>query len=401
MLAMLLARGSEPSVVPSNARMADTASSKGDLVFTWRTPGVRNSFEDRITRILPWAFDAEAACPRWEQFLIEVLPDAETIAFAERLVGYCLTGDTSEHVVIFLFGRGANGKSVFLNTLLVLLGEYATQAPTSMLIASQGDRHPTELVTLYARNLVVCAEVPGGKAWNEELIKSISGGDVISARGMREDFWTFRPTHKLLISGNHKPVVRGQDDGIWRRWRLLPFERTIAEADRDPDLTEKLAGEMPGILAWAVRGCVAWQRDRLQPSSKMLVATADYRSESDRLGPFIDECCVLDAQAIVPRAALYRSYQHWSEAQGERRALSERDFAEYVRGRGAAECWTRSDGKRCRGWKGIELATAGNTKRTDFSLSSKVEPSRETNPENKRDLLSGVAGTADDEEGSV
>ena len=357
--------------------------------------------EDMITRILPWAFDADAACPRWNQFLVEVLPDAETIAFVQRLVGYCLTGDISAHVIIFLFGRGANGKSVFLNTLLVLLGVYATQAPTSMLMASQGERHPTELVTLCGRNLVVCAEVPGGRAWNEELIRTISGGDVISARGMREDFWSFHPTHKLLISGNHKPVVRGQDEGTWRRWRLLPFERTIAEADRDPKLTEKLVAEMPGILAWAVKGCTMWQRDGLKPSSKVLVATADYRNESDRLGPFVDECCVLDPQAIISRAALYRSYQQWSDAQGERRALSEKDFAEYVRGRGAAECWTRWDGKRCRGWKGIELATGGNTNRSDFPLSSSVQPSREVNPENKREVLSGVAGTPDDEEGTV
>src|ERR1017187_5513713 len=357
--------------------------------------------EDKITRILPWVFDADAVCPRWDRFLIEVLPDVATIAFAQRLVGYCLTGDTSEHVVVFLFGRGANGKSVFLNTLLLLLGEYATQAPTSMLIASPGERHPTELVTLYARNLVVCAEVPGGKAWNEELIKSISGGDVISARGMREDFWTFRPTHKLLISGNHRPIVRGQDDGIWRRWRLLPFERTIAEADRDPELTEKLVAEMPGILAWAVRGCIAWQGNRLQPSSKVLMATADYRSESDRLGPFVDECCMLDPQASIPRASLYRSYKQWSDAQGERRAPSEKDFAEYVRGRGVTECWTRSDGKKCRGWKGIELATPGNTKRSDLPLTSSVQASREADPENKRDVLSGVAGTLDDEEGTV
>ena len=218
---------------------------------------------------------------------------------------------------------------------------------------------------------------------------------------MREDFWTFRPTHKLLISGNHKPVVRGQDDGIWRRWRLLPFERTIAEADRDPELTEKLIAEMPGILAWAVQGCIAWQRDGLKPSSKVLVATADYRSESDRLGPFVDECCTLDSQASIPRAVLYRSYQQWSDVQGERRALSEKDFAEYVRGRGVTECWTRSDGKKCRGWRGIELATGGNTKTIDFSLNSSVQASREANPENKREVLSGVAGTPDQEEGAV
>jgi len=352
--------------------------------------------EDRITRLLPWEYDAKAECPRWKSFLGEILPDPETVEYVQRLCGYCLTGNVSEHVVVFCYGIGANGKSVFLNSLLTLLGDYGTQAPTSMLISSPNERHPAELVTLHGRRLVVCAEVPGGKAWNEELIKSISGGDPISARGMREDFWTFQPTHKMLISGNHKPDVRGQDEGIWRRWHLLPFERTIPPGERDLKLTETLAAEMPGILAWAVRGCLDWQRDRLKPSAKVLAATADYRTESDRLAPFIQECCVLDPRAIISRAALYRAYQTWSVEQGERRPLSTKTFAELVRGKGATERWTRENGKRCLGWGGIELAgNSSNSNPNALPPNSQIDSSREANPESQRDLLPGVATIPD------
>lgn len=343
--------------------------------------------EDKITRLLPWPFEPDATCPRWEKFLAEVLPDAETVGYAKRLAGYCLTGDVSEHVVVFCYGTGANGKSVFLNSLLCVVGDYGTQGPTSMLINSQSERHPTELVTLHGRRLVVCAEVPGGRSWNEEQIKSVSGGDKISARGMREDFWEFRPTHKLLISGNHKPAVRGQDEGMWRRWHLLPFERTIPEADRDPKLTEKLTAETPGILAWAVEGCLAWQREGLRPSAKVRAATADYRTESDRLAPFIEECCVLDERARVPFADLYCAYQEWSQNQGERHPLPSKAFAELLRGKGATPCYIR----RHRGWKGIGLATHDNGYAGEFRVNSLDDSTRETSRENTPEVLSPVA----------
>jgi P4 family phage/plasmid primase-like protien len=335
---------------------------------------------------LQWDYAPDAGCPEWKGFLGEVLTDPETVEYVQRLAGYCLTGDVSEHAVVFCYGRGANGKSVLLNALLTLLGDYATQAPTSMLVSSQGERHPTELITLHGRRFVVCAEVPGGKAWNEELIKSISGGDPISARGMREDFWTFQPTHKLLRSGNHKPFVRGQDEGIWRRWHLLPFERTIPVPERDRKLPERLAAEMPGILAWAVQGALTWQRDGLKPSAKVLAATSAYRTESDRLAPFIEERCTLDGHGITSRASLYRAYLTWSGEQGERHPLSTRTFSELVRGKGVAECWTRENGKRCQGWRGIELAgNSSNSSTPDSPLDSRIHFSRE-------EVLPSVAG---------
>ncbi|MGB8294732.1 MAG: phage/plasmid primase, P4 family [Polyangia bacterium] len=357
-----------------------------------------HSQKDRITCVLPLAYDPAAKCPRWERFLVEVLPDPETVAFVQRAIGYTLTGDVSEHCLFFLYGNGANGKTVFLNSLLALLAEYATQAPTSMLLAKQGEAHPTELTTVYKRRAVCCQETPAGRGWAEEILKHVTGGDRISARRMREDFWEFSPTHKLWVSGNHKPIVRGLDEGIWRRLRLIPFERVIPEAQRDPKLGEKLCAEMPGVLAWAVRGCLAWQRDRLGQSAKVQTATSDYRRESDRLAPFVVECCTTDPAAVVPRAALYRAYASWSETQGERRPMSDREFAEALRGRGVEECYPRVNGKQQRGWRGIGLAD-----NTDYTCPPEFPYERLVNPpvrlmgENGGDVSSPVVSDPDHE----
>jgi putative DNA primase/helicase len=354
-----------------------------------------HSQKDRITCVLPLAYDPAAKCPRWERFLVEVLPDPETVAFVQRAIGYTLTGDVSEHCLFFLYGNGANGKTVFLNSLLALLAEYATQAPTSMLLAKQGEAHPTELTTVYKRRAVCCQETPAGRGWAEEILKHVTGGDRISARRMREDFWEFSPTHKLWVSGNHKPIVRGQDEGIWRRLRLIPFERVIPEAERDPKLGEKLCAEMPGVLAWAVRGCLAWQRDRLGQSAKVQTATSDYRRESDRLAPFVAECCTTDPAAVAPRAAFYRAYASWSETQGERRPMSDREFAEALRGRGVEECYPRVNGKQQRGWRGIGLAD-----NTDYTCPPEFPYERLVNPpvrligENGGNVSSPVVGKA-------
>jgi len=214
---------------------------------------------------------------------------------------------------------------------------------------------------------------------------------------MRENFVEFRPVGKLWLAGNHRLDIREQTDAIWRRYREIPFERAFAEKEREHGLEETLRGEVVGILAWSVRACLEWRRIGIGKSGKVLAATADFRAEADRLGPFLGERCTVAPSATVPRAALYREYCAWSEAQGERYPLGERQFAELLRGRGFGACWTRSNSKRCRGWQGLEVAASntGNTYPPDSPLPPISFSSREEIGKNRRNVLPPVAGSPD------
>jgi putative DNA primase/helicase len=236
---------------------------------------------DLITKIAPVAFDAAAACPLWTSILERVVPDTDTRAFLKRAVGYALTGDVGEHCLFFLHGTGRNGKSTFVNTLQSLLGDYAREGAPSLLLSKRNESHPTEVAALFGSRFVSCQEVEQGRTWAESTIKSLTGGDRITARRMREDFWEFAPTHKFFVCGNHRPRVRGGDEGIWSRMRLVPFEQFIRESERDPNLPAKLAAELPGILNWAIAGCLEWQKAGLQQPSAVATATAGYREAED------------------------------------------------------------------------------------------------------------------------
>jgi putative DNA primase/helicase len=324
------------------------------------------------TNCLPWLYDAASACPRWMKFLEEVLPDADTVAFVQRLVGYFLTGSTCEQVLAFCYGSGSNGKTVFVRILQDLLGPFAIQCPTGMLIEARHERPTTDQADLRGKRLGVCAETPSGMYWNEPLVKQLTGSDRMKARRLYQDFEEFEPTHKLIVCGNYKPRVRGQDLGIWRRIRLIPFERTFAEQDRDPRLMERLRAEMSGILAWAVEGCVLWQRDGLGTSAKVKGATSDYRQESDVLAQFVAECCAVGTANVVSRAALYHAFAGWMQAQGDQHYPRQKGFAELVRGHGYDECWRTINGSKARCWLGIGLLDpAGCTKE---SYSAKLPP---------------------------
>src|SRR3984893_11101710 len=209
---------------------------------------------DLITMLAPVDYTPNAKAPTWEKFLHHVSPSAAKRGFIQRTIGYALTGSIDEHVLIFHYGDGARGKSTFLNVVYEMLGEYAAKAPRKLLFTSRGERHPTELATLYGARFVTCAEVEEGKTFDEALVKDLTGGDPISCRRMHEDFWQFMPTHKFFLAGNYKPNVRGQDEGIWRRIRLVPWTVEIPKSKRDKKLTAKLRKELSGILAWAVRG---------------------------------------------------------------------------------------------------------------------------------------------------
>jgi putative DNA primase/helicase len=183
------------------------------------------------------------------------------INMLQRIAGYSLTGDVSEQCLFFFYGDGSNGKSTFLSTLQKILGDYAQPAPRGLLESDRNNDHDTRLAYLYRARLVVCSEVESGKHIAEALVKDLTGGERISARRMREDPWSFDPTAKIIVAGNHKPIVAGQDHGFWRRMKLIPWTITITEEQKDLELLKKLEAEYKGILNWAVMGCVAWKTD--------------------------------------------------------------------------------------------------------------------------------------------
>jgi putative DNA primase/helicase len=292
--------------------------------------------DDLITKLVPVAYDPDATCPTWERFLDRIMGgDSEMITYLQRASGYSLTGSVREQCLFFLFGSGANGKSTFLNAILNLLQDYAKQAAPNLLLAKKVESHPTELADLAGVRFVATIEVEEGKRLAESLTKQLTGGDRIKARFMRENFFEFQPTFKIFLAANHKPNIRGTDYAIWRRIKLVPFEVTIPEKECDPDLPEKLREELPGILAWAVRGCLTWQKEGLKEPEKVRRATEQYRAEQDLIADFIGECCTLDPKVRIKASDLYEAYKRWCESNGEQ-VLTQRAFADRLTERGIA-----------------------------------------------------------------
>lgn len=288
--------------------------------------------DDLLTKLAQVEYDATAKAPLWEAFLEQILPDETVRSFVQRLAGYSLTGSTREHVLPILYGSGANGKSTFVNVLMKAMGDYASQTAPDLLLAKQGS-HPTELADLFGARMVAAIEVNDGRRFNEALVKQLTGGDTIKARKLYQDFWEFAPTHTVWMAVNHRPDVRGTDQAIWRRIKLIPFTTAIPPAEQDTALPEKLLEELPGILAWAVRGCLDWQRDGLGEPDEVRRATNQYRAHMDVLAGFIDESCVIDERAWATFSGLYADYTAWAEASGEQ-PESKRRFGEQLAERG-------------------------------------------------------------------
>ncbi|MBX5221430.1 hypothetical protein HJC04_14045 [Rhizobium sp. NLR8a] len=294
-------------------------------------------------------------CPLWRAFLARVTAgDEELQAFLQRVAGYCLTGITREHALFFLFGHGGNGKSVFIDTLMNVVGDYGRSAPIETFVASSGDRHPTELAGLRGARLVTAVETEEGRHWAESKIKALTGGDRIAARFMRQDFFEYKPQFKLVIAGNHKPSLRSVDEAIRRRFNLIPFTVTIPPEERDETLTEKLREEWPGILAWAIEGCLEWQRIGLSPPRAVTEATAHYLDAEDALSAWIEDCCQRDPQAFEGTIPLYASWKNWAERSGET-AGSQKRFKQALEARGF-----KSDRiNKMRGIHGLSLSEPG------------------------------------------
>lgn len=305
-----------------------------------------------ITKMAAVDYDPAAECPIWESFLNRIMGEnIELVDFLQRAMGYSLTGRTSTHVIFVAYGTGRNGKSTFLDTFLDLLGPYAKKAPPELLMLKKGDSHPTERAVLHGARFVPAIETAQGRKLNEAAVKEMTGGDQISTRRMREDFWEFVPTHKLWLATNHKPVISGTDIGIWSRIRLIPFAVTIPAAERDEELADKLKGEFPGILAWAVRGCIDWQENGLQEPLAVRTATVEYRNDMDVLGDFIDDVCIAIPGGTEKAGGLYDAYNSWAKDAGER-VMSKKAFGQSLELRGF-------DRKRGTGgtriWWGIHL----------------------------------------------
>jgi putative DNA primase/helicase len=298
--------------------------------------------EDRITKLAPVAYDPEAQCPRWDAFLFRVLGgDTELIRFVQKAVGYTLTGSTEEQCFLILYGTGANGKSTLIQTLRALLSDYARQTPIETLLVKSGDGPRNDVARLHGARFVAAVEAESGKRLAEALVKQLTGGDTVTARFLYGEHFEFQPTFKLWLAVNHKPVVQGTDHAIWRRIRLLPFTVTIPEGEQDRQLAEKLQAELPGILRWAVEGCLLWQQEGLAVPLVVKQATSGYRSEMDVGAAFIAQCCVLEPQQTVSSGDLYTAYKAWCEDMGES-PMSQKALADMLKERGCTRGRTRN-----------------------------------------------------------
>src|SRR5215208_3158020 len=272
--------------------------------------------KDLITKLAPVEYDPDAKASTFEAFMVRMLPSEALRRFVQRVIGYAAAGVVSEEVLVILYGVGANGKSTLVNVVMEALGDYAMQAAPELLLAKNGS-HPTELADLFGARFVASVETDEGRRLAEGLVKQLTGRDPIKARRMREDFWQFDPTHTVFLATNHRPEVKGTDHAIWRRVKLVPFEVAIPESEQDKRLAEKLRGELPGILAWIVQGCLEYQREGLGEPDEVKAATQGYRSEMDVLAAFIEDRCVVHPKAHVGATPLYRAYKDWCEDAGE------------------------------------------------------------------------------------
>ncbi len=289
--------------------------------------------EHLMTKLAAVEYEYDATAPKFQAFLEEVLPSESLRAFVQRGAGYSATGDTSEQCLFINHGGGNNGKSTFQEVIGEALGDYASRTPTETLMVKRSGGVPNDVARLKGQRFVAASETEEGKRLAESLIKDLTGQDTVSARFMRAEWFDFKPTHKIWLSTNHKPEIRGMDNAIWRRIRLIPWGVTVPKQERDRKLPEKLRGELPGVLAWIVRGCLEWQSQGLKEPDEVRQATAAYRGEMDTLAAFIADECVLGDHARVAATPLYDAYRKWCEENGER-SETQRSFGTRLGERG-------------------------------------------------------------------
>ncbi len=307
--------------------------------------------EDLITLHSPVAYDAEAQCPTWDQFLVDVFLDRkDLINFIIKALGYSLTGSTTEQCFFILHQEGSNGKSTFLNIVGHIMGDYARSTPSETLTAKKSSGPRNDIARLAGSRFVSSVETSLQEEAAEELLKRITGTDVVVARFLNNEFFEFRPQFKIWMACNHQPVIKGADAAIWRRIHNIPFDRHFAAHERDKAMGEKLQAEASGILASFVRGCLAWQQDRLEPPESVRSATEEYQRQSNPLTDFIDERCALAPDSTVSKEDLHGAYLAYCSTYREK-PLSKRQFGIYMKAKG----FTDGRDMRQRWWKGLSL----------------------------------------------
>jgi putative DNA primase/helicase len=322
-----------------------------------RTGELKQSLPDDLcTKRVNLRYDPSAKCPQWKAFLDQVLGgNQDLIAFLQRAIGYSLTGDVSEHVAFFLYGTGRNGKSTLLELILFLLGDYGCRTPSQTLVNRRESTIPNDVARLKGVRFVTAVETEEGDRLAEAQLKTLTGGDTISARFMRQEWFDFLPEFKLWLATNHRPSVRGTDEAIWDRIRLIPFTVRIPEAEVDRELGNRLKDEAEGILAWAVQGCIEWRNRGLDAPMAVRQATARYRAEMDTLGTFIDERCMIGPELRAPTGPLFDAYLEWCIDSGES-PITITPFTKALRERG----FVSKRQARERGWLGLALRGSGS-----------------------------------------
>lgn len=315
--------------------------------------------EDMITKQAGCHLDATPPTPLWDAFLDRVTgADTALRSYLQRVAGYAMTGHTYEHVLFFAFGSGANGKSVFINTLAGIWGDYATVAPMDLFMRSRYEQHPTGLASLRGARLVVATETDDGAHWSEAKIKRLTGGDPITARWMRGDHFTYTPQFKLFVAGNHLPALRNVDEAMRRRIHLIPFTVTIPMHERDDLLPDKLKAEWPGILSWCIDGSLEWREHGLRPPEAVRSATEEYLQGEDSFTTWLDECVEDAPHTFTATAELYDSYKAFMTRAGEE-TPSQKKFVMTMKDRDFAQA-KETGGKR-RGFTGIRLVRRNYT----------------------------------------
>ena len=349
-----LARSNRASVARSDAFDADrlllgTPGGTVDLRTGELRPAKR---EDLITKLTACAPADPGTRPRlWLTFLHDIFDgDGELMAFMQRAAGYALTGLTTEHKLLFLHGTGRNGKSVFLNTLTAIWADYARRGAAETFLNTNGEKHSTGLAGLQGARLVVGSELPVGKTWDESVIKDLTGGDKMTARFMRGDFFDFDPQLTLMIAGNNQPSFRGVDEAIRARVVLVPFAVTIPPEQRDKGLPDKLKNEGPEILRWAIDGALQWLERGLDVPATVAAASAEYMDDEDTLGQFIGDDLQEVRGHFTSATDLHQRFAQWCEVQGLK-SWTQLTLIKELKTRGFEPA--KSNGRR--GLKGLKL----------------------------------------------